>query len=846
MEKIYAPAEVLTLIIQRNAASFNQILEHKYSGTQKNIPYLDVLQDGPEKVVDALIAQFHGRYGEIDFDLPEFVAGWARQFQKSWYVALERLCESMRASKPAPLDLENASLDDVLRHCIFSLISLQNLLQRFLEGDEKRYLFETLGITSDISDRWTIFTTLQTYLRSHPSEHDKEVLWIAIRSLRNGDTLGSDDNPIFVDFIDSVCDQDFSGAFDIIASSTLHEVLAREHTLINDSCFHELYRTEKRGLHHEKLIQMKNPLIDERIRAIMGCLETAEDPLVYLEWLSITEQEVVFLSLRDIWRKPGQKRDILDTIAVSMFTTAVGAMHPLGPNTIGYLFRMPGYRQQVIEYCLSLFEIVPQERYVKILLQEARSESAKKNIVHTILLPLFRKKNTLPLQQLSYIWNYSDGGDIETSVVKLDVASFVEFYWYIESTPRKEALMRLCKSQIKQIFYEVQNWNFAPYALFLRNITLWEELQPFVALFGFSNLFLKQSKQLPLLPTARPPTIIERTKSHIVQIFYKGTKQYEKIVQQLLDDAGMLRESLLSCFADGYFPIGWKIHFSSSLSQEKVTLLHQIVGFGNTSFRLLHSDTSLNLPPCQSPLELIAILHRLCELGIVVDNDLQLQLSVAGRVPNMLAGVLGSICLFAKPHKKEYKPEAFISSQNDKTASCICCYDDGVLDREWFPTIPPHVQGRIDTLWFSSIIEVVTYYVVANLVSQSYFGGRFEKIGKKCIEEYLPILRKNNLIDILEKKWVHTPGMKSSPEQEEEHHRTVKRCTDILWTDIDAYTEWRDASGLSFEIKQLIYDYIVRYNLLPVQEGWVQNYFRYLNYQRVTLSHAVIPVLEIQ
>lgn len=50
------------------------------------------------------------------------------------------------------------------------------------------------------------------------------------------------------------------------------------------------------------------------------------------------------------------------------------------------------------------------------------------------------------------------------------------------------------------------------------------------------------------------------------------------------------------------------------------------------------------------------------------------------------------------------------------------------------------------------------------------------------------LLRQHKMIDILEKKWVHTPGTKRSPEEEEEHYKTVKRCTDILCTDIDTYT----------------------------------------------------------
>jgi hypothetical protein len=94
----------------------------------------------------------------------------------------------------------------------------------------------------------------------------------------------------------------------------------------------------------------------------------------------------------------------------------------------------------------------------------------------------------------------------------------------------------------------------------------------------------------------------------------------------------------------------------------------------------------------------MAILYQLAHLGIVTDQELQLQLSIAGRVPNTLAGVLGSVCLFAKPHKKEYKREAFLTSHNEETATCICCYDSGVLDRAGFPHIPPHAEGRTDML----------------------------------------------------------------------------------------------------------------------------------------------------
>lgn len=116
----------------------------------------------------------------------------------------------MRASRPLPLDLEHASLDDIFRHQIQSQISLSSMLQRFLEGDEERYFFETLGVTPDKSnDRDALFTALKNYLLSEPSEHDQEVLWIAIRSLRNGGITSPDHSHILVDFIDSVSDEDY-------------------------------------------------------------------------------------------------------------------------------------------------------------------------------------------------------------------------------------------------------------------------------------------------------------------------------------------------------------------------------------------------------------------------------------------------------------------------------------------------------------------------------------------------------------------------------------------------------------------------------------------------------------
>lgn len=235
-------------------------------------------------MVDSLIEEFSGRYHEIDFSLSEFIAGWARQFGRAGYTAIARLCEDIRASRPLPLDLEHANLDDIFRHQIQSQISLSSMLQRFLEGYEERYFFETLGVAPDKShDRHTLFTALKNYLLSEPSEHDQEVLWIAIRSLRNGGIVSPDHSHILVDFIDSVSDEDHLTGFRIIASSTLSEVLAREEKLIDDRLSHQWLLAEKNGLHYDKLAHKRNPRINDRVTSIIACLETQENPVQYLE-----------------------------------------------------------------------------------------------------------------------------------------------------------------------------------------------------------------------------------------------------------------------------------------------------------------------------------------------------------------------------------------------------------------------------------------------------------------------------------------------------------------------------------------------------------------------------------
>ena len=91
----------------------------------------------------------------------------------------------------------------------------------------------------------------------------------------------------------------------------------------------------------------------------------------------------------------------------------------------------------------------------------------------------------------------------------------------------------------------MQNGNVAPYALFIHSITQQKKTHAFDALFGISNLLLIQNRDAPLLPAPQPVHIIARMRRRVVSLFATATRQHEKIIQQSLEEAGRLRESLL-------------------------------------------------------------------------------------------------------------------------------------------------------------------------------------------------------------------------------------------------------------------------------------------------------------
>ncbi|MDD5213870.1 MAG: hypothetical protein PHG82_05580 [Candidatus Gracilibacteria bacterium] len=328
------------------------------------------------------------------------------------------------------------------------------------------------------------------------------------------------------------------------------------------------------------------------------------------------------------------------------------------------------------------------------------------------------------------------------------------------------------------------------------------------------DIFMKTMLDLGLTDFEKKNLDVKISKDKLDVILDK----YRVKIEKLIEIGGQKYNSLMFGYDKHFRPIGGKIHFKESISSKKKNILEKIYLFSSSPFKLQHADTSMLLAPCESPFQMIEVLKRLHSLKIINDGDIELQLSIAGRLPNDLCGILASNMIFLKNYQTEYQKEAFhTGSWDNLTKSCIICYDAGVLEKEGFSNIPEEIAGRTDILGLRRIEEVLIFSIVSNLISQSHFGGVHQELGLDFIKEYRCLLEKYNISNILDGKWVHNPDDKdkeSDLKDYSNHYELVKTCTDLLNEGIAKYNDNGDSSSIIFELRDLLGKYILRGNLL--------------------------------
>ncbi|HBB02451.1 MAG: hypothetical protein US89_C0018G0007 [Candidatus Peregrinibacteria bacterium GW2011_GWF2_38_29] len=247
----------------------------------------------------------------------------------------------------------------------------------------------------------------------------------------------------------------------------------------------------------------------------------------------------------------------------------------------------------------------------------------------------------------------------------------------------------------------------------------------------------------------------------------------------------------------GILPIGGKIHVLHPIEEKDLEAIKMALGIRSTAFKLIHAGSSLILPPCGTAEELkiiIAALHRLRALD---SKFPELQVSLAGKLPNHRAAVLGSSILLSTVRGVEYPIDAFSTNQDETTGARIMAYNDRV---HVVPNVPfpfmrmlngKVVKGRIDMLGRIAsdpekpyeIEDIKPYQFIGTALINAQHKGAFAEVGKWYEDKYFRLLKGYGLDGILDREWVFKKEAgEASEASHRDHYETVKKCTDA-WFD---------------------------------------------------------------
>jgi hypothetical protein len=254
-----------------------------------------------------------------------------------------------------------------------------------------------------------------------------------------------------------------------------------------------------------------------------------------------------------------------------------------------------------------------------------------------------------------------------------------------------------------------------------------------------------------------------------------------------------------------YFSIWGKIHFKQSVPKAKVDEFEKQFWFQSTGFKLIHANKSLLLPPSCSPNILLFYILALEKFGLI-DWEPDLQLSIPWRLPNRAAWILWSITLLSWETHTEYTPEAFSTNQDNLTWARIMAYDDWVLNNK-FKNNSSNLKWRTDMLGIVDINKVYNYHFLWSILSQTFYGWKHSKIWKKFIKEYIKILEKYNLQQILQEEWIYDKSHDNHASAEQ-HYKLIKTITDIQKDNREQFLQTNSQDWLIvFEIKNLLNKY---------------------------------------
>lgn len=295
------------------------------------------------------------------------------------------------------------------------------------------------------------------------------------------------------------------------------------------------------------------------------------------------------------------------------------------------------------------------------------------------------------------------------------------------------------------------------------------------------------------------------------------TTQLQQL-QQALPDMYAHLDSIRTSHA-GLVSVGGKIHLHHAVNENKMAAVSALLGLEGTNFHLIHANTCLLLPAMPTADELKMLIFLLEREG-VIDNDYpEMQIGIPGRLPPVDCALLGSVLLLATQRGIAYKEGAF-NTTHESTGSRMMAYDAGGT-RVKFP-YATYLPGRTDILGRRHPEDITLFQIVGTLLLHAKAGGAFHPIGTAFKEEYLTLLKRHALDDVINDEWVFSGQSRTDNALSQKHFADVKRCTDAYFSCKDTYqaaiaagTDPDDAErGIIFDVRNLIDTYIEKIRII--------------------------------
>lgn len=256
----------------------------------------------------------------------------------------------------------------------------------------------------------------------------------------------------------------------------------------------------------------------------------------------------------------------------------------------------------------------------------------------------------------------------------------------------------------------------------------------------------------------------------------------------------------------GLLPVGGKIHVLHPVDEKRFDAFVRLLGFSQTSFRLIHANTSVNLPPAASAAELRARVRALEAFGIIDREYPELQICLPGRLDLHRAAILGSAILLATEDAVEYDKNSFMTSHDEYVGKRIMLYDAGGT-RVILPFMSP-LDGRTDMQGLNSSGKDIEWYQLlgTTLIQDQVEQGPFAKLASEFEKCYRIILQRHGIEWVLNKTWIFDPHDKSlnSDAAAMDHLKTVQGCTNAYFSCAAQRKRTGVNEGIIFEVRALL------------------------------------------